>query len=178
MASRYQVQERFAPWGADGQARLSKATVAVVGVGALGGVSAGLLARAGVGRLRLIDHDHPSIENLHRQVLYTEGDVAEGLTKVRAARRFLASANSEISIEAVEQELTADNAARLLAGADLVLDGLDAPLPRYHLNRACLELAIPWVHAGVVGSSGQLLVVRPGQGPCFECFAALANCQN
>lgn len=171
MASRYAVQERFAPWGADGQARLSAATAVVVGVGALGGVSAGLLARAGVGRLRLIDHDHPSIENLHRQVLYTERDVAKGLTKVQAAKRFLTTVNSEVVIEAIDQELTADNAAGLLAGADVVLDGLDAPLPRYHLNRACLDLAIPWVHAGVVGSGGQLLVVRPGLGPCFECFA-------
>ncbi len=170
MPSRYAVQERFAPLGEQGQARLEQATAVVVGVGALGGHSAQLLARAGVGRLRLVDPDRPSLDNLHRQVLYTEADVAAGSTKVQAAAAFLGSANRRITIEPLAEEFNEDNAPRLLAGAQVVLDGLDNPASRYVLNRACLELRIPWVHAGVVGSGGQLLVIRPGKGPCLQCW--------
>lgn len=169
--SRYAVQERFAPLGPAGQEHLAAARVAVVGVGALGGTSAMLLARAGVGRLRLIDADCPSLENLHRQLLYTEADVAEGASKAADAARALAAANSLVAVEAVEVMLDPANAAVLLAGADVVLDGLDNPAGRAALNRACLELGIPWVHAGVAGSSGQLLVIRPGLTPCLECWA-------
>ena len=171
MGSRYQAQERFAPLGPEGQARLAGSTAVVVGVGALGGNSAQLLARAGVGRLRLVDPDRPSLDNLHRQVLYTEAEVDAGISKVAAAANFLGAANRDIVIEPVPQSLDQGNAAHLLAGASVVVDGLDNPKARYMLNRACLELGIPWVHAGVVGGSGQMLVIRPGQGPCLQCWA-------
>ncbi|MCB2227360.1 MAG: HesA/MoeB/ThiF family protein [Desulfarculaceae bacterium] len=171
MASRYEVQERFASLGPGGQAHLAAATAVVVGAGALGGHSAQLLARAGVGRLRLIDPDRPALDNLHRQVLYDETDVAAGEPKAVAAAKRLGAANSEIVIEPVVEALDQANAARLLAGASLVLDGLDNPQARYALNRACVSLGIPWVHAGVAGSRGQLLVIRPGQGPCLQCWA-------
>lgn len=171
MASRYQVQERFAAWGRSGQARLSKATAVVVGLGALGGTAASLLARAGVGRLRLVDPDRPSLDNLHRQLLFSEADVAAGLNKAEAAARALQAANQEVDLEPMAQELIPANAKKLLAGADVVLDGLDNPAGRYVINQACLDLGIPWVHAGVAGSGGQLLVVRPGLGPCLQCWA-------
>ncbi len=165
------MQERFAGWGGDaGQARLAAAMVVVVGVGALGGTSAQLLARAGVGRLRLVDPDRPSLQNLHRQMLYNEADAAAGLPKVQAAARCLAGVNSEVGVEAIEAALTPDNARQLLVGADLVLDGLDNPQGRWALNQACWELGIPWVHAGLAGAAGQLLVVRPGRGPCLACW--------
>jgi adenylyltransferase/sulfurtransferase len=171
LPSRYAVQKRFAPLGEQGQARLERATAVVVGVGALGGHSAQLLARAGVGRLRLVDPDRPSLDNLHRQVLYTEADVAAGSSKVQAAAGFLGAANRQITIEPLAEEFNEDNAPRLLAGAQVVVDGLDNPPARYARNRACLELGITWVHAGVVGSGGQLLVIRPGKGPCLQCWA-------
>lgn len=171
MGGRYAVQQRLAGWGRSGQARLAAATAVVVGVGALGGAAAGLLARAGVGRLRLVDPDHPTLENLHRQVLYTEADVDAGRSKVEAARRYLSSVNRQVAVEAIQDELDQSNAAELLAGADVVIDGLDHPRPRYHLNRACLAQGVDWVHAGVVGTGGQLAVIRPGKGPCFECWA-------
>jgi len=167
---RYQVQERFPAWGARGQARLARATAVVVGVGALGGNAAGLLARAGVGTLRLVDPDRPSLDNLHRQVLYDERDVARGRRKVGAAARRLLRANSGVRIQAHATRLAPENALSLLAGAEVVLDGLDQSPARYLLNEACLELGIPWVHAGVVGDRGQLLVIRPGQGPCLRCW--------
>lgn len=170
MPSRYTVQERFRPWGPEGQERLKSACAVVVGVGALGGASAGLLARAGVGRLRIIDPDRPSLDNLHRQLLYTEDDVADGLSKVQAAARFLSRANHEVAIEPLEVKLDQGNAAELLAGADVVIDGLDNPTARRHLNLACLDLGMDWVHGGVVGSSGQVLVIRPGRTPCLACW--------
>ncbi|MCF8032915.1 MAG: HesA/MoeB/ThiF family protein [Desulfarculaceae bacterium] len=171
MAGRYAVQERFAPLGPEGQIRLAGSMAVVVGVGALGGHSAQLLARAGVGRLRLVDPDRPTLDNLHRQVLYDELDVAAQAPKVEAAAARLSAANSGIAVEPVAEALEADNAARLLDGASVVLDGLDNPAGRYVLNRACVSLGIPWVHAGLAGSSGQLLVVRPGKGPCLQCWA-------
>ncbi len=169
-ASRYQVQERFPDWGSRGQARLARATAVVVGVGALGGNAAGLLARAGVGNIHLVDPDRPSLDNLHRQVLYDERDVARGRRKVWAAARRLIRANSGVRIQAHATSLAPDNALELLGGADVVLDGLDQGPARYLLNEACLELGIPWIHAGVVGDRGQLLVVQPGQGPCLRCW--------
>jgi adenylyltransferase/sulfurtransferase len=169
--SRYAVQERFASWGGEGQDLLRAATVVIVGVGALGGVSSGLLARAGVGRLRLVDPDRVALDNLHRQILYTEADAAHGRKKVEAAARFLSAANSETALEPVTERMTPANALELLAGADLVVDGLDNAETRYLLNEACHHLGAPWVHAGGVGSRGQVMVVRPGRGPCLRCWA-------
>lgn len=170
MEGRYQMQERFGPWGRAGQERLRQARALVVGLGGLGGTAAMLLARAGVGRLRLVDPDHPSMDNLHRQVLYSEQDVAAGRGKAQAAQDYLRSLNREVAIEAHQVALESANALELLAGCDVVLDGLDSAANRHLLNEACLKLGIPLVHAGVVQAKGQLLVVRPSQGPCLRCW--------
>lgn len=163
---------KFAPWGGPrGQARLATASVVVVGVGALGGACANLLARAGVGRLRLVDPDRPELRNLHRQLLYNEADTRSGLSKAHAAADYLAGVNHDIALEAVEDRLTADNAHHLLGGADLVVDGLDSLEPRLALNQACHDLGIPWVHASLSGSRGQLMVIRSGGQPCLRCWS-------
>ena len=173
---RYSVQERFAPWGGqEGQARLAGATAVVVGVGALGGAGANLLVRTGVGRVRLIDPDYPNLENLHRQILYNEADTLAGIPKAQAAANHLRSVNSEVSMEPVITRLAANNAKSLLQGADVVLDGLDNMESRYILNEACHSMNIPWIHAGLVGSRGQIMVIRPGKGPCFRCLATPAD---
>jgi molybdopterin/thiamine biosynthesis adenylyltransferase len=168
--SRYTMQERLAGWGPEGQARLAAATVAILGLGGLGGTAALLLARAGVGRLRLVDPDRVALDNLHRQMLYDEADAAQGAPKAGAAARHLSRVNQEVALEPVESEFGPDNWAELLAGADLVLDCLDRPEPRLVLNRLCLELGLPWVHAGVTATQGQVLVLRPGNGPCLRCW--------
>lgn len=170
MGSRYQMQERFGPWGRAGQERLRQGRAVVVGLGGLGGTAAMLLARAGVGFLRLVDPDHPSLDNLHRQVLYSEQDVTAGRPKVEAGAAYLRSLNSEVSIEAHQVALGPGNALDLLRGCGVVLDGLDSAAARYLLNEACLKLGIPLVHAGVIKAQGQLVVVRPGQGPCLRCW--------
>ncbi|MCB2188585.1 MAG: ThiF family adenylyltransferase [Deltaproteobacteria bacterium] len=170
MQGRYVMQERFAPVGRAGQERLRQGKVAVVGIGGLGGLAALLLARAGVGALRLIDPDRPSYDNLHRQMLFTEDDVAQGLSKVAAAERYLGAVNHEVTIEPHPVALLPGNARELLAGVDVVIDGLDGAWARYLLNEACLALKLPLVHAGVVQARGQVLVVLPGEGPCLRCW--------
>jgi molybdopterin-synthase adenylyltransferase len=170
MVGRYEVQERFMYWGGSGQARLRARQAVVVGIGGLGGMAAMLLTRAGGGGLRLVDPDYPSWGNLHRQVLFNEQDVAAKRSKVRAAAAYLGSLNSEVRLETRQEALQPGNALELLQGADVVLDGLDNAKDRYLLNEACLKLGIPLVHAGVIKAQGQLLVVRPGRGPCLRCW--------
>src|SRR5580704_18398952 len=119
-SSRYSRQTRFAPLGPEGQEHLSRATAVIVGCGALGTVQATLLARAGVGTLRLVDRDYVETSNLQRQILYTEADAEAGLPKAEAARRHLRAANSGIAIEAHISDLDAGNAEELLGGANVI----------------------------------------------------------
>lgn len=170
MASRYAMQERLAGWGPQGQARLAGSTVVMLGLGGLGGAAAMLLARAGVGRLRLVDPDRVALDNLHRQLLYDEADAARAAPKAETAARRLAQANREARLEPVRAAFQKSNGAELLGGADLVLDCLDRPQPRFVLNDLCLELGLPWVHAGVAATQGQVLVLRPGLTPCLRCW--------
>src|ERR1700689_3609068 len=122
---RYSRQIRFAPLGPEGQQRLAASTAVIVGCGALGTIQAALLARAGVGTLRLIDRDYVEESNLQRQLLYTERDAAEALPKAEAARRHLLEANSSIRIEAHVADLNPEDAPELLAGAGVILDATD-----------------------------------------------------
>ncbi|MDE3196395.1 MAG: ThiF family adenylyltransferase, partial [Acidobacteriota bacterium] len=124
-SDRYSRQTRFAPLGPEGQERLARATVVIVGCGALGTVQASLLARAGVGTLRLIDRDYVEESNLQRQILYTEEDAASALPKAEAARRRLLAANSTIRIIAEISDLNPENAADLLSDAGVILDATD-----------------------------------------------------
>src|SRR5580693_5150648 len=129
--SRYSRQSRFAPLGEEGQQRIEAARVAVVGLGALGSVQAELLARAGVGTLRLIDRDFVELSNLQRQTLYEESDVAEALPKAIAATRRLARVNSGIHIEPVVGDLSPANIEETLEGVGLILDATDNFETRY-----------------------------------------------
>jgi len=155
--------------GPAGQRRLAEVTVLVAGCGALGSIQAELLARAGVGRLRLVDHDVVELSNLQRQSLYTERDVRQRRPKVEAAVLHLRAINSTITVEPHRASIDPGNVSELVGGTDLVLDGLDNFSGRYVVNDACVELGIPWVHGGVVGTTGNVLTVRPGAGPCLRC---------
>src|SRR4051812_16967163 len=135
--NRYSRQMLFAPIGERGQRRLLDASVAVVGCGATGCGAAALLARAGVGRVRLIDRDLVEWSNLQRQTLYTESDVKEGLPKAVAAERRLRAVNSAIEIESQVADLNTGNVDALIANVDLVIDGTDNLDTRYLLNDAC-----------------------------------------
>jgi len=167
---RYARQLVLKDLGEAGQSRLLAARVGIVGVGALGTVSANALARAGVGYLRLIDRDYVEESNLQRQLLYTEADAAEGLPKAQAAAARLKEINSTISIEAVVSDFNAGNAERLLAGLDLVVDGSDNFELRFLLNDVCRKLGLPWVYGGALQDYGVSLNIRPDRGPCLRCL--------
>ena len=167
---RYSRQTRFAPLGAEGQARLIAGRVAVVGCGALGSVVAMALVRAGVGFVRLIDRDVPERSNLPRQVLFDEADVAAGLPKAVAAARHLTAINSAITIEPVVADLTAANVADLLGGVDAIIDGTDNFEARYLVNEYACRHGVPWVYGGAIGAEGRVLTIVPGRTACLRCL--------
>ncbi len=170
---RYSRQIRYTPFGAEGQARLGAATAVVVGCGALGTVQASLLARAGVGTLRLIDRDYVEESNLQRQLLYTEEDARERLPKAEAARRHLRAANAGVQIETCIADLHSGNADELLQ-ADVILDGTDNFETRFLINDYSVREAIPWIYGAAVGAYGIAMPVLPpvedGDSGCFRCI--------
>ena len=167
--SRYSRQSRFAPLGEEGQRRIQSARVVVVGLGALGSVQADLLARAGVGELRLIDRDFVELSNLQRQTLYQESDAAEALPKAVAAARRLALVNSEVRVEALVSDLSPRNIEEALEGAAVILDGTDNFETRYLINDFAVREGIPWIYGAAVGSYGLKLAIVPGPTACFRC---------
>jgi len=167
--ARYVGQVALPQIGWCGQERLAAATVVIVGCGGLGTVSAELLARAGVGYLRLVDDDRVEPANLIGQTLYNEGDAQTGQLKVMAASRRLECLNAAVHVEPMATRLTNRNAERLIAGADLVLDGTDNDATRYLINGACLKGGIPWIFGAVQENYGLTMNVVPGKTPCFVC---------
>ncbi len=166
---RFSRQIRFAPFGPEGQTNLAAATAVIVGCGALGTVQASLLARAGVGTLRLIDRDYVEESNLQRQVLFTEDDAKNAMPKAEAARRHLLAANSSVGIEAHIVDLDPGNAAELL-DADVILDGTDNFETRFLLNDFAIREGIPWIYGAAVGSYGIAMPVLPDETACFRCI--------
>ena len=163
----YSRQIAMEELGVEGQRKLTKATVAVVGVGGLGTVSSLYLALAGVGTLWLIDQDKVEIKNLHRQILYTTRDL--NYAKAEVAAKQLRKHNPLLKAEAISEKLYEGNVEELLSGSDCVVDGLDNMLTRYIVNRACAKLGMPYVFGAVMGMEGNLSVFNPPHTPCLEC---------
>jgi adenylyltransferase/sulfurtransferase len=161
---------RFAPLGVEGQRKLLASRALVVGCGALGSVIANTLARAGVGKLRLVDRDFLELNNLQRQVLYDEDDVTAGLPKAIAAKNRLERINSTIEIDAVVADVDHTNIKRLLDGVDCLIDGTDNFETRFLLNDGAVKSGIPWVYGGCIGAEGQSLTILPDQTPCLRCL--------
>jgi molybdopterin/thiamine biosynthesis adenylyltransferase len=168
--SRYARQMRFGGIGVEGQRKLLASRALVVGCGALGSVIANTLARAGVGKLRIVDRDFLELNNLQRQVLYDEDDVAAGLPKAIAAKNRLDKINSTIEVEAIVADVDHTNIERLLAGVDCLVDGTDNFETRFLLNDAAVKLGVPWIYGGCLGAEGQTLTIIPGQTPCLRCL--------
>lgn len=167
--SRYAKQVLFPGIGPEGQERISRARVLVCGCGATGGVLAEALARAGVGRMRIVDRDFVELSNLQRQVLFEESDAAGVVPKAIAAAERLRRVNSEIEIEGVVADVGPGNVMGLAAGCDLIVDGTDNFETRFLLNDVSLETRTPWVYCGVIGSHGQTMTVLPGRTACLRC---------
>jgi adenylyltransferase/sulfurtransferase len=167
---RYSRQILFRGIGADGQRKLATSRVAIVGCGATGSALAGLLARAGVGTLRIIDRDYVEPSNLQRQSLFDEQDAAESLPKAIAAARKISAFNSGIVIEPGVEDLVPANIATLLEGMSLILDGTDNFETRYLINDYAVERSLPWIYSAAVGSYAVTLNILPGETACLACI--------
>jgi len=167
---RYSRQILFRGIGAEGQRKLAAARVAIVGCGATGSALAGLLARAGVGTLRIIDRDYVEPSNLQRQSLFDEQDAADSLPKAIAAARKIAAFNSGIVIEPKVEDLVPANIESLLEGMSLILDGTDNFETRYLINDYAVDRSLPWIYSAAVGSYAVTLNIVPGETACLACI--------
>ncbi len=166
---RYSRQVLFKGIGAEGQSRIAESRVAIVGCGATGSALSSLLARAGVGYLRIIDRDYIEPSNLQRQVLFDEADAAESLPKALAAAKKISAFNSEIRVEPHVSDLNPDNCEELLGGAQLILDGTDNFETRYLINDYAVQNNVPWIYTAAVGSYGVAMNILPGETACLAC---------
>ncbi len=167
---RYSRQILFQQIGAEGQEKLSRGRIVIVGCGATGSVLASLLARSGVGMIRILDRDYVEPSNLQRQTLFDENDARESLPKAIAAARQIARFNSQIIIEPQVADLVPQNVDSLLGQVDLILDGTDNFETRYLINDYALKNSVPWIYAAAVGSYAVTMNVLPGETACLACI--------
>jgi adenylyltransferase/sulfurtransferase len=156
--------------GETGQRRLLDSRILICGCGALGSVIANTLTRAGVGYLRIVDRDFLELNNLQRQVLYDEADVASGLPKAIAAASKLRQINSQITIEPLVTDVDYTNVEQLTDGIDVIVDGTDNFETRMLVNDVSLARKIPWVYGGCLGAEGQTMTIIPGETACLRCL--------
>src|SRR5437762_51718 len=160
----------FAGIGTAGQRRLLESRAAIVGCGAIGAATGNLLVRAGVGSVKIIDRDFVEPSNLQRQMLFDETDARNALPKAVAAEQKLRSINSGVEVKGVVADLGPQNAAELLSGCDLILDGTDNFETRFLLNDFAVKSGRPWIYAAGVASYGLTMTIRPGLTPCLACL--------
>jgi len=167
---RYSRQILFGPLGEQGQRKLRASRVAIIGCGATGSALASLLARAGLGYLRIIDRDVVEPSNLQRQNLFDEKDAAESTPKALAAAHQIASFNSDVVVAGQVTDLRPENAHTMLSGVDLLLDGTDNFETRYLMNDYAVKNSVPWIYVSAVGSYGVTMNVLPGETACLACI--------
>jgi len=178
MANRYSRQIMIPQIGAEGQEKLARSSVLVVGAGGLGSPALTCLALAGVGRLCLVDSDTVAESNLNRQFLHNSSDI--GRPKAESAKEKLSLLNNEIEIIANAEHLTSQNAEKLFTGYDIVLGAVDSFETRFVINKACISLNIPYIDGGVNDFSGCVLFSFPPRTPCLNCIypETTANANN
>lgn len=167
---RYSRQVLFAGIGAEGQARLGRSRLLLIGCGALGTVIAEIMVRAGIGRLTIADRDYIDESNLPRQSLFTEQDCAAGLPKAVAAVRHLREINSATELVDHVLDVNSVTIAGLVDGQDLIMDGTDNFETRYLINDASLKWGVPWIYGACVGAYGLCFAFVPGLTPCLRCI--------
>ena len=165
--ARYDRQIIMEGIGEEGQEQLKQAKVVIAGGGGLGAPASIYLAAAGVGTIRIIDHDRVILSNLNRQVLHWDEDL--GRKKVDSATEKLRKLNRGVKIEAVEETITEKSIAELVAGFDLIVDATDNLPTRYLLNKAAVDNNIPFFHGAVHGFEGRAMTVIPGKTACLRC---------
>jgi len=165
---KYRYQEIL--WGEEGQARVRAGRVGVFGLGGTGAAHAEILARAGVGYLRLIDRDVVEMPDLHRTHLLDERDAAAPIAKAEAAARRINEINGDVRTEAAVAFVSAANVVELARGLDVVVDGSDNFRLRFILNDAAVKAGVPMVYQGAEAARGVTMAVVPGAGPCLRCL--------
>lgn len=170
MNERYSRQILFGGIRKDGQEKLLNSRVLLVGCGALGASHAEMLARAGVGKLRIVDRDFVEFTNLQRQTLFSETDAKERMPKAIAAKNRIAEINSEIEAEAIVADVNYSNIESLIKDCDLVLDGTDNFQVRYLINDACVKANTIWIYGAAVSSYGATMTIIPEKTPCLRCI--------
>jgi molybdopterin/thiamine biosynthesis adenylyltransferase len=166
---KYSRQILFPPIGAEGQEKLLRSKVVILGCGALGTAQANALVRAGVGGVRIVDRDFVEESNLQRQMLFDEADARESLPKAVAAERKLSRINSDVRVEGIVADADSRNLEELVEGFQVILDATDNFETRYLLNDVSVKLGIPWVYGAVVASYATTFTILPGRGPCLVC---------
>ena len=164
----YSRQIVLADIGYDGQLKLRNAKACIIGLGGLGSLIAPKLVGMGIGELRIVDRDIVSRSDLHRQHLYDVDSV--GRPKVEVALQKLGRLNPDVELLPYPESLTSYNADEIIAGVDVVLDGLDRPEPRYIVNRTCNNHKIPYVFGAAIEAFGNVATIVPDQSFCLECF--------
>jgi molybdopterin/thiamine biosynthesis adenylyltransferase len=170
MNQRYSRQILFPEIGKGGQEKMLNSRVLLVGCGALGASHAEMLARAGVGRLRIVDRDFVEFTNLQRQTLFKESDAAERLPKAIAAKARIGEINSDTDVEAIIADVNNTNVESLIDDCDVVIDGTDNFQVRYLLNDACVKHGKTWIYGAAVSSYGTTMTIVPGETPCLRCI--------
>lgn len=165
---RYSRQIVLPEIGMAGQEKLKESSVLMVGVGGLGSVQALYLAGAGVGRIGLIDDDVIDISNLHRQVIYSESDA--GVSKVSVVEKRLLELNPFVQTDVYNELLTVQNAEKIIAGYDIIIDGSDNFSTRYMVNDISVFLNKPVIYGSVYRFDGQVSVFNRKNGPCYRCL--------
>ncbi|MBN6884963.1 sulfur carrier protein ThiS adenylyltransferase [Cytobacillus horneckiae] len=170
MNERYSRQTLFPAIGEEGQKKIRKKHVLIIGAGALGSGNAEVMTRAGIGKLTIVDRDYVEESNLQRQQLYTEEDVFEKMPKAAAAEKRLRAINSETDIAAVITDATPDRLEELVQTVDLIIDSTDNFETRMAINDISQKYQIPWIYGACVGSYGMSLTIIPGMTPCLHCL--------
>ena len=168
-SEKYSRQILFAPIGTEGQQKLLRSRVVILGCGALGTAQANALVRAGVGMVRLVDRDFVEESNLQRQMLFDEADAQASLPKAVAAERKLHQINSDVKVEGIVADVDSSNIEDFIERFDVVLDATDNFETRYLLNDAAVKLGIPWVYGAVVASYASTMTIVPGRTACLAC---------
>lgn len=165
---RYDRQIMIQDFGEEGQEKLKRSKVLVAGSGGLGSPVSIYLAAAGVGTIRIVDHDRVELSNLNRQILHWTEDL--GRKKVSSAEKKLKKLNPDIKIETICETISADNVSELTTGFEVIVDAMDNLPTRYLLNQTAIALHIPFFHGAVNGLEGRALTVMPGESACLRCL--------
>ncbi|MGN4444630.1 thiazole biosynthesis adenylyltransferase ThiF [Bacillus cereus group sp. MYBK79-1] len=170
MNNRYSRQELFSPIGEEGQRKIREKHVLIIGAGALGSANAEMFVRAGVGAVTIVDRDYVDWSNLQRQQLYAESDVENNLPKAVAAKKRLEEINREVRIEALVQDVTAEELEELVTNVNVIIDATDNFETRFIVNDIAQKYSIPWIYGACVGSYGLSYTILPSKTPCLSCL--------